>query len=443
MTNRREGTLQGFVLLILLFAISWKATDALSLPAPDGTDEAEWTAISVVHYRQLGGERPPGAELDVLNGKVQEDPWRQGVQATTFGWPNPGFHKWIWGAACSSVAPESIDPLLFFRYNRGDQREASEAIRPLAAAIERARLLVAAISAACAVLIFLIARNLGGWLAGSVAMAGWLFHPLVREWSHMARPDLGMVLLLLGCLACLILGAPAIRGDLGPNRRRAMLLALGLLAGLCTATKLNGALAPIFVALSLPLIFPGSGGSYPWKKLLVSWIAVGAIATLTLIAWFPYLWSHPLDHFSEVLAFWEKHMGFQQERWEASGGVVSRALSEQVDLAVTRLGFDHEPVRATTRVPGGPLWICAGMLAALTLALRRVPERARSARVLIVAVLVTVIGTTLWLPLDWARYYFASVALILLVESTLIGYLVDLVSRRLEPRVTSEPASTD
>lgn len=416
------------LLAIFLAVIAYYATDALGEASPDRTDEAEWTAISIVHDRQLGGGPPPGIELDRQNERLQEDPWRQGVQATTFGWPNPGFHKWLWGKANRELAPESIDPFLFFRYNRGDLRRASQAIVPLTPAIERARLVVAMASALCAVLLFFIARRLSGWLGGAVAMALWLFHPLVRLWSHQARPDFGMVALLLATILVILHASKAIRGEQGILARVAAWIALGGFAGLCVATKLNGALAAICVALCLPLMCTRREAGFAWKSMLLAAPICGLLIVGLLWANFPYLWNSPTEHLADVLAFWDKHMKFQQDRWEGTGGVVARGFGDQLSLMSSRLSGAEDPIGAQLGWSGYGIWILLG-LGALLHSARRGPA-AHPTRLLLVCALVVLLGTSWWLPLDWDRYFFAPVALLVVIEASLVGLLVEALRRR-------------
>ena len=77
-----------------------------------------------------------------------------------------------WGLVCDGVAPQEIQAGLFFRYNRGNLAQAGAATAPFGEALERARLLVAAMSAGCAVFLFLIARRVGGLVADEGSVSG-------------------------------------------------------------------------------------------------------------------------------------------------------------------------------------------------------------------------------------------------------------------------------
>lgn len=437
---------------LVILALAWFATGQLRLEQDDRTDEPEWTAISVVTARQLSGAAPPGVQRDRNAGDLDDAPWRQGVQATTFGWANPILHKLVWAFACepvAPVAPERVRPNLFFRYHKGDFARANAAIEPLLPAIERARLVVAAASALCGLLLFLIAKRLVGWAGGVVALGLWLFHPLVRAWSHQARPDFGMLALVLATLYFALAFEGWLRGGQGRGKQLGAAALLGLVAGMAAGAKLNGGLAGVFAisavfvtglagpreadaTVQAPMDAPVRGS---WTVTLGALALAGTAFALTLFACLPYLWSAPVEHLSEVLDFWSEHMAFQQDRIEAFGGTATRALGERVALVARRLGGADEPLGAAFGLPAGWLWVgalasawwllrkraatVAGAVEASATNGRRVPLGLASLWLAIVLV-----GSTLWIPLDWDRYLFAPVACAILVQATVIGSLL-------------------
>jgi len=433
--------LRGLLLPLVLFGLAFGATELLERPPLDMTDQAEWATISVVHLRQLEGKAPSGTVKDRKSGDLHEDPWRQGVQATTFGWPNPGFHKLVWGLVCEPLAPERILPAVFLRYHQGDPARNQRAVMPLVPAIERAQVVVALASAACAVLLYLLARRLGGQVAGGVALLLWVAHPLVRTWSHQARPDFGMLALFLAVPLSVLVLLPCLRGERGTWRQLAAWCGAGLLAGLCAATKLNGALAGIFLAASVPLLLltrDGQGARPRPGPLVAGAVAGGLLSASTLFALFPYLWSAPLEHLREVLDFWSEHMAFQQERWEAAGGTATRTLSEKVGLLGSRWVGRDEPLRAISGLPGGLLFLLAGLVLLGLRAAGRLesgsPEgRPLAVRVVLLWIAVTLVGTALWLPLEWDRYFFPAVAVGVLLEAGVAGWAVRALKQNRGP----------
>jgi len=443
---------------LLVLAVAWLSTGRLRLEQDDRTDEPEWTAISVVTARQLSGATPPGVQRDRNAGDLADDAWRQGVQATTFGWSNPILHKLVWAAACEPVAPERLRPNLFFRYHKGDPARANAAIQPLLPAIERARLVVAAASALCGLLLFLIAKRLVGWPGGVIALALWLFHPLVRAWSHQARPDFGMLALVLATLYVALASEAWLRGSRGRGKQLGAAALLGLVAGLAAGAKLNGGLAGVFAVGAVLVAALAGTQDVPsnveaptrpsWVVTLGALALTGTAFTFTLFACLPYLWSAPIEHMSDVLDFWSEHMAFQQDRIEALGGTATRTTGEQVALVAGRIGGADEPLQAALGVPAGWLWI--GALAGGWWQLRRRAAAADEAaeagatsarrvplRLTLLWLVVVLLGSTLWIPLEWDRYLFAPVSCAILLQAVVIGAILRRLVAKARPRSLS------
>ena len=431
------------VTLGALLAIAWFATEALERDPTDGTDQAEWTAISVVHVRQLGGKLPSGAARDESAGTLDPDPWRQGVQGTTFGWPNPSLHKIVWGLACDSITPERVFPGTFLKYHQGELPKVQRAVQPLVPAIERAQDIVALASALCAVLLFVLGRALAGQVGGFAAFALWLFHPMVRIWSHQARPDFGMLALFLAVPALVLLLTPVLRGARGKSWQFAAWILMGLLAGMCAGTKLNGALAGFFLALCVPLLaLRDNADERPARlPLIATSLSGGLVAAATLFALFPYLWSAPLEHLGELREFWSTHMAGHQDRWESFGGTATRTLGEKVAMMVSRLFGSDDPLSGWTGFRAGYVLLSTALV---VLGLRAAgkswfagePNAQAPARTALLWIVVAIVGTTLWLPLEWDRYFFPGIAAAALAEGVMLGLLVELVRNRIRGRRT-------
>ncbi len=433
------------VLAILLLLIAWTATQRLQTPQADRSDEPEWTAISLNTVRKFEGATLSGVQRDTRDAQLHEDPWRQGVLATTFGWPNPILHKLVWGKVCAPLAPERLSPDTFQRYHGGDLNKANAAVMKIVPAIEQARKVVAFESALCAVLLFLIAARLAGWMAGTSAFLLWLYHPLIRAWSHQARPDFGMLLLMLACLYFALVAAESLCGEGSSKRLVGTSLMLGALAGLCVGTKLNGGLAAIFVVSAILL-----GGFFSSEKEEHSWtlrtrcaLGSGLLVAGLLFALMPYLWSQPLAHLKEVLDFWSDHMAMQQDRIETLGGVATRTTFERLDLVIHRMGGQEDPLMGALGIAGGMLWNLLGVVALILAvrwsALRTAGDGKLGMRVATGLLWIVVVGggSILWLPLNWDRYLFPLVACSVLLEACLLGVLLrlPLAIKRLEPRL--------
>lgn len=390
---------------------------------PDRTDEPEWAAISIAHVRQLFlGEAPPGVGPDPV-----ANPWRRGVHASTFGATNPCLAKLLWGTTAVFAGHPNMPVDVFQRFHKGDAVAAARARAVVEKVMPGMRRWVVLWTVVAAVLLFACARAMGGVLAGLFAWAAWCSSPLVQTWSHYIRPDLLMVALSLATLAAALAWSNAIAGRRGAARQLASLVGLGALAGLCISTKLNGAVSCLFVGLSVPLVAVlQRDRSVP---LPVASLVLGSIASVVVCAGLfyllnPVLWSDPWGEGQKILAFWERHMEFQRERWEGMGGRGAPDLSSRVGLVWERGFLRDEPLCATFGIPGG--WVAALFgLAVLSLRSYRGDPAVRARCVVVLVwVGVTVVATTVWLPLDWDRYYFVFVACMALAEAAVIAWLV-------------------
>lgn len=434
-------------LLVVAIAIaSWIWIDAAERAPTDRSDEPEWVAISIAHTRQLFlGEEPPGTDAQRAAGQLPENPWRRGVQGTTFGAANPCLPKLVWGLVALAGGHPNAPATVFQKFHRQNPKVAQRAWSATAPAMPALRRVVVLLVALSALLLFAAARLVAGRIAGVAAWAAWCSSPLIQTWSHYLRPDFFMVAFALATLVAALAAAPAILGRRGAARQVLALGLLGLLAGLAVASKLNGAAACFFVAAAVPLaVLVGRNGSLR-PGPLIGGLALAGLATLALLYTLnPVLWSDPLGEGREILAFWSQHMRFQAERWEALGGRAASNAGERFALFWDRAILRDEPLRATLGVPGGALVAALGVVA---LALRslgrpivsaasgghedRGPlDRARSS-ILLSWILVTSFVTTLWLPLDWDRYYFVYVAGLALAEAACVGAIARFCARRM------------
>jgi hypothetical protein len=104
------------------------------------SDEPEWIAISILHWRQFVLREPPaGAELDPPE-EAWGTPWRRGVQRTTFGYMNPCVPKLVWGAALFAAGHREASPAAFQAFSRGQPQRQREAWQALLPAESRSRL---------------------------------------------------------------------------------------------------------------------------------------------------------------------------------------------------------------------------------------------------------------------------------------------------------------
>lgn len=373
------------------------------------SDEPEWIAISILHWRQFAlGEPPAGAEFDPP-AERSDNPWKQGVQRTTFGYMNPCAPKLVWGAVFAAAGHRSASPYSFQIFARpaGAQKQ-REAWLELAPAEPLARRVVLVLCALTATLLVLCARALHpgwpGWLAGAASFALWFATPLVQSTSNYIRTDYFM---LPFCLAGLWV---TLRW---PRPSLAWGVALGVACGLSVASKLNGGLLCVAAAVWCALAVLRERA-----QLRSAALALGVAAALSIalfIALNPLLWSGPIDGVRDILARWDSLMAFfQDEHAPRTGVAVARTLPERLALFASSL----------------PKWNFAlgafsGVLALVGLgwlALRSVRGDAQ-AQVLLAFALLFVAGTILWLPLDWERFYLTATPALVLLQAAPLAFV--------------------
>jgi len=421
--------------------IAWFVLGELSVwEHRDRSDEPEWVAISINHWDQLvRGAPPAGAELDPPEWREGGE-WRRGVQRTMFGYPNPCLPKLVWGGLLHARGFDEASPLVFDVFERADPAAGAQAQRALEPALPLARRIVLALACLSAVLVFFSARTAlpgaWGWLCAALAYGLWFASPLVRGTATYVRTDFFMLPFLLAALVLVLHAGAALSGRLGPGRLGAASLALGLLCGLAASSKLNGTLACVCVALWVPLAWwrrSGGPGAVTWRGPLAAVALAGVCACVVFYALNPRLWGDPFGGVADILARWERVMGFFQNTWsERTGTAVARTIPERVALFTDRTLARDDPWRALTGLPGGALLMLGGLLVLAVHALRgQNPEPGRSSAyasaALLVFALVVATGTALWLPIDWERFWLPVAPVVALLEAVALAWLARLV----------------
>jgi hypothetical protein len=406
------------LLALALFALgglmAWAVRDR-SLEGRLASDEPEWIAISILHWQQLvDGAPPAGAELDPTEERG-DNPWKQGVQRTTFGYMNPCLPKLVFGAAFTAAGHASASPRVFQVFHRDDPRAGREAQAALLPAEPLARRVVLALSALSAVLLFFCARELArgrtGWIAGAAAYAAWFATPLVQSTGNYLRTDHFM---LPFCLAGLLI---ALRR---PNATLGWGIALGVACGLAVSSKLNGGLLCAATAGWAALAARREGAR---TARVLGALALAALLTIAFFyALNPRLWSEPVAGVQDILARWDKLMAFFQDELAPRTGVeVARTLPERISLFVR------------TSAGGGVLFGHVGSLLALVgLAMLawRSARGCSQARTLLVFAVVFIAGTVAWLPLDWERFYLTATPALVLLQVVPLAYAASQVLER-------------
>ena len=238
------------------------------------------------------------------------------------------------------------------------------------------------------------------------------------------RTDHFMLPFVLGTLLLVLHRRDALTGALGNGPALWAALGVGALGGLATSSKLNGALALIAFGLALLLLRPSL------RALLVALPVAAVVSFAVFFALNPRLWSGPVDGVLDILARWDKLMTFFQDEWAPrTGAEVAHTLPERISLFVRKTLWRDEPLGALTGLPLGVVPILGGVAVLALQATAKGPfrpagEKARgAAKIALVFAGVLILGTALWLPLDWPRLFLPATPAIALLEASLIAAL--------------------
>jgi hypothetical protein len=229
-------------------------------------------------------------------------------------------------------------------------------------------------------------------------------------------------------------------------KRVAYLAGIGLLTGLTVATKLNGAIAAMVVAMALV-------GWLPWRtaprdaaaKAGVDLAVVAGVALAAVMALSPFLWINPLARVRETLRDmnalveeqrrgrdWLETPGervgvlVEQVFWTQAAYYEDEIWGEWVGDQITR--YEDSPFSGWRRPP----WARAALGAAFVVGLgwliaRRPTDPAQSVArgVVLMWLAVTALVNLIIIPFAWQRYYLTLWPGVALVEAVGIATLID------------------
>src|SRR5918995_7349794 len=287
MFSRWDALLAGLVFLVAL----WVNLSAVPM-TEFHRDEARW-----VHRARFIEElRNPTGEF-----------WRE--SELMIGQPPLG--SYLMGLGLT-LQGRDLDTNGFYNFHFGPDWNRRHGTMPNEADLAAARRTDSVVGALIAVSVYLIARGLSNAVAGIVAAALLVPHPLSIYLSSLAGSD--ALVSLLVALATLVAMALANR----PTWPRAILL--GVLLGLGGSAKLSPlALAIVLAAAGMALLVHGWRGS-GWGARhdgVLGWrlLVHPPLAAATFIVSFPYLWPDPIHRTMELFEFRAIEMYNQGVLW--------------------------------------------------------------------------------------------------------------------------------
>jgi hypothetical protein len=354
-----------------------------------------------------------------------------------------------------------LDPSTFRDERRlAEQRRVP---RPSPEVLWAARLPMVVVGAGTVALLFAIAAELAGVVAGLVTAASFVAAPFALTLiprAHSEAPTLFFLVLALW-LAIQATRAAARAPDRedaprdGFVSRRSLCLgaACGLAAGLSAGSKLSGLLALAALggfavwAFGLALLArrPGLAASVGPVGLLERtwrWNALGAlVGLLVFVAVDPFLWPDPVGRLQAMLAFRQQEMFGQQQLSQELA--IPDGLATRLPMLIGRSAFGEPWAARRLGVPVEALLAAAGVVVAAARSIRGRGHGGAVGPDAVVGIwtLAMVVGTAANLGIDWDRYYLPIVALGLVFAGVGAAALVEaarrVVSRRRAPTTTA------
>jgi hypothetical protein len=167
-------------------------------------------------------------------------------------------------------------------------------------------------------------------------------------------------------------------------------------------------------------------------------VGVAAASCLALVvALNPALWDGEVAGMSRLGERWDRDMAKQQR--EAGRVTTANTVPEKLALVRDSITDRHEPLRAVLGIGLGPLGLAIGLallVAGLVRELRGPaavpPGRAPPGHVpsaLLAWIAITAVGTTLWIPIDRARFFLPYLPCMVLLHGLWIAALLRLLPR--------------
>jgi hypothetical protein len=297
--------------------------------------------------------------------------------------------------------------------------------------LEAARRVTFVFGVCAVVLVYAAGRGVGGPVAGLAAAALALASPLLTGlWTRALAESIVAAFSLLTLALALRVMPIAAR----PGRLVWLPLATGAALALAAATKLNGAIGGIGLAL-FALSQQGQALLTTRRTAgLRSWVDIGLAAIVLFVAVNPLLYPRPIDRSLALVRYRQDEMQFQRSVF------VPQAVPDDLTERVKRVGLR---VFSTYATPRGPVPIAVdGVLVAVGLAvlarradrdLRR--RRAGPALLLLCWVAASYAVITANLGFDSSHYYAPLVTLNVLV----MGVAIESAGRRAHQLVRRAP----
>lgn len=419
-------------------------------------DESGWISTAG-YYTQL-----------LLSGELDWEKWRCKPCANWGSWLNPHLGQWMIGLPLTAVfSDDELDFFVFYDFKTDRAQNETEGRVPPPDTLQRARTVVALLSALSCGLVFAIAALTSRIWAGLLTVLILLPTPLFLTYSTRAMTDAHYSALLLGlCLVGVLIIQDRIRGKLPLTG-----VVFGIMGGLVTSIKIPGFLVASVFVVGL-LTYKRYLSSAKTRELLLALVLYASTSLLVVYALNPYYWptvgeieirpaAREIESFTTAWKTGDLPDNLRDEypqlanlarlvefpytfvRWR-------NMADEQAVFFSTAKWGDSRVVTLHRRLlfefaafPGE--WVL--FLIGLGFGVRRVQEsvlaRQPSAVVIILLFfLVNYLFLLLVVSLNWERYYLSSVIAMRLFEGYGIYSVVQILGRWLSTRTPVSNSST-
>jgi hypothetical protein len=306
--------------------------------------------------------------------------------------------------------------------------------------VRAGRFPVAALGAGLCVLLFMLAWRVGGaLLCGAIAFFLALGNPLIASLSKVCLIDVPAQFFL-------VLTVVAVLGFLratGGEKRRGVVqtilwaLAIGLSAGCAIGVKLNNLLLFPFIILLFAYVMANRAGvsvdereepRERRKRQRILLIVLGAVILITLLVFYasnPFLYDDPIGGMRHMFRLRNILRWYQKVEPEAA----LATPAAQIGFVFYRSFWTYGTLRAIFHLPLDAVFFLLGLIRLMKRGRAAGMEQRLYGGAMVLWFAIALLGTAVWIPLDWDRYYVPVVPSIIVIESVGATAIVRLVAQ--------------
>jgi hypothetical protein len=306
-----------------------------------------------------------------------------------------------------------------------------------------ARFTMALLGSLTCMMIYWIGRTIFSMKAGIVASLLLAYNPLMLLCCRRAMTDAPLLFFLT---TNTILVIYFYRSLVKQRLLRTLIVTtlIGTNCALATGTKLNGGLAGIIFTLFCIYLVLIKSGFYTFSKknfytriiqlsndreikLILTSLLISGITTIAVfISMNPCLYRQPVDGTLQMIDYRTAHIRYQQTHWETT---LDSLAKKKFNFVTIRTLFPKNYVILGTifKVPIDCGLFLIGLVILLYTEVKYIYNNSKPSlkSIIILWTAVTFTGITIWIPLDWERYYLPIIPCIVIIEGYCIAKIFD------------------